>query len=157
MSKHYEQEDFARLETATSFEELVDIALTILRRIKNEGHEVVQICGPMSTGGLGNIEDNFAFFRAAIEIARDKGLVVFDQTHFQHAMERLSKHLVNDEYNMDILEIFYRKVFESGLISKALFLPLWETSKGSCWERNFLSSQLIVVEDYPVEWLSSIK
>lgn len=153
MSKHYEQEDFARLETATSFEALVDIAITILKRIKKEGHEVVQICGPMSTGGLGNIEDNFAFFRKAIEKAREQGLVVFDQTHFQHAMQRLSQHLVNDEYNMDILEIFYKKVFESGLISKALFLPKWETSKGSCWERDFLSDKSIVVEDYPIEWL----
>lgn len=153
MAKHYEPEDFDRLETANSFDELVDIAITILKRIKKDGHEAVQICGPMSTGGFGNLKDNFAFFGKAVEKAREHGVVVFDQTHFQHAMQRLSGHLKDGEYNMDILEVFYKKVFDSKLISRALFLPNWRTSRGSCWERNFLSQHYIKVEDYPVEWL----
>ena len=153
MIPYYEPEDFAKLETASSFYELAEVAINIIKRIKEGGNEVVQLCGPMSSGGLGNMEDNFTFFREAIKKAREHGLIVFDQTPFQDAMQRLSEHPVTEFYNMDILEIFYKRLFESGLISKVLFLPKWETSKGACWERDFLSDKPVIIEDYPIDWL----
>jgi len=153
MPKHWKEEDFEVLKTATTFAELAEVALSILKRMKDDGCEITELCGPMSTGGLGDMERNFDFFRFAIKRARDNGLTVFDQTPFQEVIQRFSNHLVHGEYNTDILDLFYKKIFESGLISRALFLPLWETSRGSRWEREFIGTLPIQIEEYPTLWL----
>ena len=43
----------------------------------------------------------------------------------------LVKYTEMNEYNTPVLETFNRKVFESGLIAKVIFLPDWQSSKGS--------------------------
>lgn len=146
-----------KLDSAETFEELADIGIKMLEKLSLSGKPIVEICGPISTGGLGSIKDNIKLLEKAIEIANRKGLQVFNQAPFESAMARLSKkYPLVDGYCVAILEIFYRRIFESGLIKKALFLPDWQSSKGATWERNVTKSLGIEVEEYPVEWLLDI-
>jgi hypothetical protein len=108
----------------------------------------------MTTGGKGNVELNMTYFHRAIDVAREKGLIVFDQTPFQEAMSRLVKTNHNSkEYCLDILHVFYRGIFKSGLVSTLLFLPDWESSKGATWEWEEAGTLGIKRKLYPTEWL----
>lgn len=147
------------IDSAETFEELAEIAMSILKDMSLEGKPIVQICGPISTGGLGDIDKNFERFKKAVETAGEKGLHVFNQTSFEEAIQRLSKYTQSkhsqnpDSYHMPILEVFYRKIFESGFVKTTLFLPDWQSSKGATWEHNLVTSLGIEIRDYPTEWL----
>ncbi|MCC7004521.1 DUF4406 domain-containing protein [Candidatus Nomurabacteria bacterium] len=150
--------DKQKINTAESFEELALVGLEALEKMRLSGREIVQICGPISTGGLGSIEKNIERFERAIEKAIEKGLHVFNQAPFEDAMKRLSvKYPKVDGYCVAILEVFYRKIFESGHVSRTLFLPGWESSKGATWERKLVSGLGIAVEEYPMEWINEIE
>ena len=147
-----------KLDSAETFEELADIGIDILKQMNISGKPIVQMCGPISTGGLGSIEKNIARLEKAIEVANKKGLQVFNQAPFEGAMKRLApKYPKVDGYCTAILEIFYRRIFESGFVKKGLFLPGWQSSKGATWERKLLSDLGIKIEEYPEEWLSEIE
>jgi hypothetical protein len=141
------------LKEVGSLEETGDLALVILERMKATGREIVQICGPLTTGGLGSLDMNMARFEFAIRRAQRHDLLVFNQIPFQEAIITLSPRRVAGEYNMGILEIFYRKIFESGHVSRTLFLPEWESSFGARWERELVTTLGISNEDFPEEWL----
>lgn len=56
-------------------------------------------------------------------------------------------------YDHDLLEYFYKPIFESGLIKRLIFLPNWETSYGCKWEMDLalkLGIQIVVMDDYLV-------
>lgn len=154
MSDYWTDEEKELLEKVASLEETADVAVSILKRMRGEGKPVVQICGPMSTGGAGSFEENMARFQKAIERASENGLTVFNQIPFQTAIIRLTDYYEGSPYNTDILEVFYRRVFECGYISKALFLSDWQSSRGAVWERNLVSDLGIEIEEYPEEWLN---
>jgi len=154
MNGHWHDREIAALKRVASYDEAADIALTVLKRMHALGEPVVEICGPISTGGLGSLEKNAERFRAAIRSAHERGLVVFDQMHFQDVIERLSELHRNGSYDQDVLEVFYRRIFESGYIGKALFLPGWESSRGASWERALLTELGVPIEDYPLAWLA---
>ncbi len=121
--------------------------------MRHPEQEIVQICGPMTTGGLGSLEENMAQFSRAIEQAERQGLRVFNQIPFQGAIIRITDHHDGKEYCVDILEVFYRRIFECGHVSRTLFLPGWQESRGARWERSFVSELGIAAEEYPREWL----
>jgi hypothetical protein len=147
-----------KLNSAQTFEKLADIGIGILKEMSLSGKPIVEICGPVSTGGLGSVEKNINRLRGAINIANKKGLQVFNQTPFESAMSRLSdKYPKVNGYPIAILEIFYKKLFESGYITKLLFLPDWQSSKGATWERNIGPTLGLIVEEYPGEWLLEIE
>lgn len=155
--KHYWTEKEHRLlETVSTFEETAEVALTILARMSHPNREIAQICGPMSTGGLGNLRANMIRFQLAVDRALDNGLVVFDQIPFQQAIIRLCKLKKNNqtEYDWEILEIFYRQIFESGHVHRTLFLPGWQESIGARWERELVTKLGLIVEEYPTHWLA---
>jgi hypothetical protein len=155
MNDHWTNEEIEALRSVSTYEETADVAVRILDRMATNGHQVVQICGPMSTGGLGNFKKNMARFKKAIDSASEHGLSVFNQLPFQDAIIRISSFDENGggQYDMAILEVFYRKVFESGHVKKTLFLPDWQSSKGAKWERELVTRLGIPVEEYPIEWL----
>lgn len=157
MPKHPVKIDKNKIDSAETFEELADLGVDILKQMSLSGNPIVEICGPITTGGLGNIEKNLNRLKKSIEIANKKGLQVFDQLPFEKSIVRLSgKYTKTNGYCLAILEIFYRKLFESGYISKALFLPDWQTSRGATWEREMMSILNIKVEEYPKEWLVEV-
>ncbi len=149
---YWTQREVGLLDTVTTFEELVDIALIILRRMEEDNKPIVQICGPMSTGGLGNLEANMKVFQLAILEARKRGCAVFDQVLFQEAMIRIADWKPHKPYCQDILDVFYRGIFHSRMVKHTLFLPGWKTSRGSVWERKMLTLLSIPTEEYPEEW-----
>ncbi len=139
---------------ATSLHDLAEIAIRALQFIHQTcDGEIVQICGPMSTGGLGNLKNNMDRFDFAVMKAEEMGVIVFNQAHFQDAMIRVIRFKEGQPYCVDLLEVFYRRVFESGFISRTLFLPDWSTSVGAIWEREVAQSLGIAVEEYPLHWL----
>lgn len=146
------------LESVTSFEEMVPVAVGILERMAATNTHIIQICGPMSTGGRGSLVANMAFFKKALAVAVQNGACVFDQTPFEGAIVRLGNVTDNPkEYCMDILHVFYRGVFMSGLLNELMFLPDWETSVGARWEYSEGSLLRLKLSDYPDEWLRAIE
>jgi len=153
MYEYWRDEERLMLDEVCSYEHAAELAISILTRMRETGKEVVQICGPMSTGGFGTLDQNMARFRVAIKQAQQNGLLVFNQIPFQGVIIRVSDHHRSLTYDMAILEVFYRKIFECGHVSRTLFLPGWESSRGARWEREFASSLGIPTEDYPHRWL----
>lgn len=141
------------LKRASSLEEVAKIALTALGRLRSSGHQIVQICGPITTGGLGSVEANVARFKFAVQRASENGFVVFDLPAFQEAIGRVTNFQKDAPYNWGILDDFIGKVLGSGYISRAFFLPGWESSTGSKWEREQLKRLEIPFQDFPAEWL----
>lgn len=150
------EEEFQTLESVDNFHALADLAIQTLARMKESHPEIIQICGPMSTGGLGDLQKNMERFFRAVDVAQRRGAAVFNQGLFQGAMIRICAWEKGQPYPTDLLEIFYKKVFLSGYISKGLFLPDWESSVGAKWEREILSSSGIAVEEYPQDWLGEV-
>ncbi len=150
----------ARLLTLDSFREGVEIALASLVRLSDGEEEIIQLCGPMSTGGRGSLAANMAYFEAAMRHAHDRGKRVFNQIPYQGMMIRLTSFregMPVKEYNHQILEGFYRPVLASGLISAAVFLPDWRTSHGATWERSVAKEIGLPIIEYPPEWVAELE
>lgn len=149
-------EELASLKAINSFHDMVPIGVRVLRRIRQHGEKVVQICGPMSTGGKGTLAANMTHFKRAVAHARLKGVLVFDQTPFEDPIIRLSASAPREGYCHDILHIFYRSLFESRLITTLSFLPDWQSSVGAKWEYEEALRLGIEIEDYPCQWLEEL-
>jgi hypothetical protein len=145
------------LEHAENLGDVTQIALAVLRRIKKERREkqssgeIIMICGPMSNGGR-SLEANLKRFRGAIEKAREKGFLVFDQLPFQKVLDKICPRGI-DENNTRVLGGFYRPLFESRHFERTFFLPGWQYAFGSKWERSLSQQLRIPIEEAPSEWL----
>lgn len=115
---------------AKKFEDMTPIALDIIGKIPEE---VTQVCGPISTGGFCCKETNLKALALVIKHLQGHGYNVFNQILFENHIQRIWKASVNG-YPIDLLKNFYCKIFETGMIKQLVFLPTWETSKGSRWE-----------------------
>ena len=58
MHEHWTEDEVMALQATTTFDEVAEVAIVILTRMKALGQPIVQICGPMSTGGLGSLQKN---------------------------------------------------------------------------------------------------
>lgn len=151
--QYWTLERLERLERVHSFEEAAELALEIIREMPAPR---CQVCGPISTGGLGSIAANSVAFRFAVDLLRAQGENPFDQMPFEGVFVRLVKEWQaagGTGYCMPILEVFYRRIFESGLIGKMIFLPGWESSYGAKWERDHgLKAGLEIVDMADEAW-----
>lgn len=95
---------------------------------------VVQVCGPIGTGGLGNVKDNLNAFNIVIHDLQAQGLNVFDQMPFEWPMQVIKFNLDQSIYPEAILTDFYLPLFESGKIKTFYFMKDWKSSKGANWE-----------------------
>lgn len=145
-------QDKERVNSATTMAELGQVALGVLRRMPPP---IVQVCGPLTTGGAGSLEANIARFRAAIAVLKRRGWSVFDQIPFQETMIRIGKSAGQAGYCWPILWEFYQPVFRSGLINRAFFLPGWQSSTGASWEHRMVTECLILIEEFPDSWFAS--
>lgn len=125
-------EDCMMLEVATTFENLNDIALKIITRMPQP---LGQVCGPISTGGVGNLEGNIAVFEQTIRKLKGEGRHIFDQLPFEKPMWRIIKtpYYRGPDH---LLEAFYLPIFKSGYIKALYFIPNWQTSYGANWEHK---------------------
>lgn len=124
-----------RIEIATSFPQLVEIAIGVIARNRKPNMPVVQVCGPMASGG-GKLEENTAKITHAILELRRKGRIVFSQVSFQTGMLNF---MTLEDYQRNPLELldgFYGKLFRGGHIQELVFLSGWEGSYGCRWEHT---------------------
>lgn len=132
--KYWTEEDWGGLDTANSYTDLYVIAERVISKMPKP---FIQVCGPISTGGLGSIPANLDMFNKTIKELQSKGLDIFDQMPFEKSMERLSKELREKGiYDHSILTDFYYPLFSSGHICAFYFMPDWESSKGARWEHD---------------------
>ncbi|MEK7185543.1 MAG: hypothetical protein AAB726_02905 [Patescibacteria group bacterium] len=147
-------ESVAQVRSATSFKEVADVALGILRVMPQP---IFQVCGPMSTGGLGCREKNLAVFFECVEELRNRGFSVFDQIPLQLGFDRLVEEWkkTNEGYCVPILTAVYWRIFRSGFVKTAFFLPDWRTSWGTKWERRVVVRCGLDVCEFPPDWYES--
>lgn len=131
--KYWTAEDIELLGKVKTVKEMFDIALRVLSRM---ARPVVQVCGPITSGGKGNVDLNIKYLNDKISELQEKGINVFDQMVFEDATMRLKDELSKDKYFMDLFTYFYLPVFESGFIDGLCFLPGWESSRGANWEHE---------------------
>jgi hypothetical protein len=150
---YWTEEEKRQAAEAATMSQLARVAFTILERMPRP---IVEVCGPMSTGGVGTLEGNLARFRQAIVVLSRRGYNVFDQLPFQAEMLRIiqSRHVAKGSYCWEILEEFYRPIFTSGLIAQAFFLPDWRTSTGARWERSQAVLARIPMSQLLESWFS---
>lgn len=128
---YWTKEDFAELNAATSPKEMLPIAMRIIDKMPDP---IVQVCGPIGTGGLGNVTANLVAFNTNILFLQKKGLSVFDQMPFEEPIQKLKERLHSGHYLSEILTDFYLPLFKSGRIKTLYFMKGWETSYGARWE-----------------------
>ena len=131
--RFYELHDINQMEMAQSYRELTPIGLRVLNRIPGD---VVMVCGPISTGGTGSIAENIEVFRGAIARVVRMGEFVFTQLPFEGPMQAIKGKLLPESDGLSLLELFYRPLFESGMMKRLYFIPSWKSSFGANWEHS---------------------
>jgi len=116
-------------------DKLNTLATEVTRKISQNDKVTIQFCGPISTGGFGNVEENMAMLSSVIQYAQEKSIPVFDQTAYERTLDKILGLQVG--YDYELLEYFYKPILSSGKIGALIFLPMWQTSTGSRWEYEF--------------------
>lgn len=130
-AKYWREEDYTDLANAQNFKDLYKIANRIFDRMPGN---LGQVCGPIATGGLGDVSKNLEVFDKAIRTLQKEGKIIFDQIPFEWPMQELKKKIPDGAKT--ILEDFYLPIFSSGKVATLYFIPGWETSKGATWEHE---------------------
>ncbi|MEX0930548.1 MAG: hypothetical protein WDZ79_02595 [Candidatus Paceibacterota bacterium] len=155
MLKYWTPDDYALLAGANTMTDLADVALRVLRQMPQPTHMVL---GPITTGGFECMHQNSARFRVAIEELDRRGHAVFSQMEFQDKMiDIVPPEPPDGVYHWEILDDFFAPVFRSGHIHETWYLPGWESSRGTRWEREKTAELGIIQRDYPVEWLKQFQ
>lgn len=127
------EEDSILLEKADSYSDLFRVAEKVLRRMPPP---VFQVCGPVSTGGLGSIEKNLEEIEKMIKKLQGEKKSVFNQIPLEAHIQRIKAKRDFKGYDESILSDLYLPLFESGLIHSLCFLPDWKSSTGAKWEHE---------------------
>ena len=142
--KYWTEKDVLKLKNARTFEDVGKIAIEVQNRMPDEiGH----LCGPMSTGGLGNIEDNLINFEnILIKLSQD--YQIYNQLPLEDGIYRIVKKLnETNSYNPeDLLNAIYKPLFDSKKLKKVFFINDWESSQGTTWENNYFKENRKDVE-----------
>jgi hypothetical protein len=133
--KYWQENDWENLKKANSITDLFYIAEEVLKRIPKP---VAQVCGPISTGGVGSLEANLNIFNQTIKDLQNKGLNIFDQMPFEEKMKEIKEKIIksNQEYSQEIIHDFYEPLFSLGMIKTFYFIPGWESSTGANMEHD---------------------
>lgn len=129
--QHWTDKDFADLKTAETISDVFRVALNVISRMPNK---VGQVCGPVTSGGKGSVEENLLFLNNTIADLQEKGLDIFDQMPYEETFHRIvNSEKYNQKYG-NILSDFYEPLFMLGKIDTFYFVPGWESSNGANWE-----------------------
>jgi len=132
MEADWNLEDSRAIESAHTFEDLLEVALKIIDRLPQP---LGMVCGPITTGGLGCSEKNLEVLEKTIENLRKQGLTIFSQLPFEMPMFRIKK-TTYYKGGSHLLETFYLPIFESGKVKRFYFIKGWESSGGATWENK---------------------
>ncbi len=139
-----------------TYEHLVRHAKEQLEDMRG-GAEIV--CGPITTGGFGHPGYNVLLFNHAIELLSIEGRPMFNQIPYEFQLARLEsewKKENEDDYCHPILTEFYQPLFETGLFTRAWFLPGWQRSVGATWEHEFLTGIGCTIRYLPDDWIYNL-
>ena len=133
--QYYSDQDFVDLLHAKTFAEVYSIAYRVIEHMP-EG--LVQVCGPISTGGVGSIEGNIDRMDSVIKKLQGEGWNIFDQMYVEGPFQRIrySPEYEHKDGHGDILNDFYLPLFKSGKIKGLYFMKDWQSSKGAQWEHD---------------------
>lgn len=140
---------------ADSLAALATIALDELARI---GDNCALVCGPVSSGGVGNVEDNLGVFNATIASLRRTDPMVFDTLPFEAGIIGLRNTFEENPANkgksflMPLMSEFYRPLCAHPGLTHAYFIPGWEASFGSTLQRGMLIALNRRIIDLPADW-----
>jgi hypothetical protein len=132
--------DRDKAESSVDFESVADIAVHIAARMPQP---LCVVCGPIRSGGLGDVALNLERFAQTIRLLRIQGWSVFNQLPFERHLWRIEQ--LPGKKPLDILDVFYGRLFRSGLIRQMAFMPEWQTSFGTSWEHEQAVRQLIPI------------
>ncbi len=132
---NWKQPHLELLDKAENFSELKDIAIEVVKAMPQP---IGQVCGPISTGGLGSIEENLKMMDKTILKLNDQQKNIFNQSPFEIPMQSMKTKLGTSliEANQKLLDDFYLPIFESGHIKTLYFISGWESSHGARWEHE---------------------
>lgn len=139
-----------------SFDYLADIAI---RQLEPFNGQAEVVCGPISTGGCGDVFRNLLAFNHAIEVLQAHGRPMWSQIPFEAGLAELEfawkKANPTEPYCTPILTDFYFKFLTPRYIKRAWFLGGvygWETSTGAKMEWTRLQEQGIDCRIYEESW-----
>ncbi len=135
LSRHYTENHLAEIKKAKTYDELAVVGIKVL---KSMPQPIGMVCGPVTSGGVGNVKENIRRLKYAMHKLTQEGKIIFNQAQFEDAMrEFLTTYgKTKEESNLILLEGFYKRVFESGLLKILYFMPDWQSSFGATWERE---------------------
>jgi hypothetical protein len=72
---------------------------------------VIQFCGPISTGGFGDVAENLEYLHSVIQASTERGMSVFNQILYEKRLGRILKD--HHEYDYPLLDFFYTPILAS--------------------------------------------
>ncbi|MBI2109413.1 MAG: DUF4406 domain-containing protein [Parcubacteria group bacterium] len=146
--EYWTHKEVEMVTNASSYKELRTVAFTVIGRMPRP---IVQVSGPISTGGAGSLEENLKRFARAVSLLKREGRHVFNQIPFEPSIQKIKGiEEPNVDYAMGILEQFYLPIFETKVIEALYFLPDWQSSVGARWEREQAGRLGISVIDFNI-------
>ncbi|MDP1719232.1 MAG: hypothetical protein Q8L24_02285 [bacterium] len=135
-TEYWTPQDRQEVARAKTFKELAKVGCRVLGRMSRP---IIQVCGPITTGGVGTVEGNIRVFQETIENLQKSGKSVFNQLAFEKPLWKIMKEFPRqwgrpNKKDLQLLEEFYGALFHSGQIRELDFIPGWEYSFGACWE-----------------------
>jgi hypothetical protein len=133
-----------------SLHELSVIALGELKKFK---HDIHLVCGPITTGGRGSIEENLRVFDAVVTWLLEAGLPIFSQLPYEDQIFTLRQRWQAEDtarvgqYHEAILHNFYAPLIQSGRINRPWFIKGWQSSTGATWERQQFTDLKVKIVD----------
>lgn len=158
-------EEIQKVNVAQDLHCLCEIGIEhITRRCAGlSGVNVVQICGPMTTGGIlkpdgtADFDANMRRFKRAVELvyarSESDGFVLFNQIPLQPGIIRVLDYFNQPEYPLSVLDDIYVPIFQRKLVTKVYMLPGWDRSIGSRIEFEAATQNGISVEEIPLDWV----
>lgn len=122
------------------------------------GGDVALVCGPISTGGLGDIGSNLEVFNATIASLRRSDPAVFDTLPYEAGIVDLRNAWEADpahagrKFSTELMADFYRPLCEHKALTHAYFIPGWEGSFGATLQRGMLIALKRRIIDLPADW-----
>jgi hypothetical protein len=129
--QYWIDEDYKNIEEAQSIQDIFAVAKDVLSRMPDN---LAQVCGPITSGGRGLVEENLKYLDKIIDDLQAQGIDIFDQMPFEKTFQRIAYSKTSKEHHDDILTNFYEPIFRSKKITTLYFVPDWESSKGANWE-----------------------
>lgn len=121
------------LEEARTIRDVYAVARTVLARMPDN---LAQVCGPITSGGVGSIEGNLLFLNEKVAQLQAEGVAIFDQMPYEETIHRVRNDPALMQTYEHVLSDFYEQLFLSGKITALYFVSGWESSRGACWEHE---------------------